>query len=982
MSARPLRASLFSLALVAASHAAAQVAAPEAADDWTAIVPTQAEATEGVKLVALPDGSLRAEGENPNTCIYELAFVTELENVTALRVECLADESLADGGPGRARAGNIVLSEIELEAAPNNMFGKFEKVPLTQAFTDHAQAGHPATMAIDGDVGQDNGWAPEGQKYHDDCEIVVAPARPFGARGGTQLKLRLKFVSHFEQHSAGRIRVSLSRRGDLRALAPLEKPPETGEIERAQERGIAWLLRSQQPDGSWGGIDGTMNNGMTALGAYTLIQCGLPKDHPAIARAFAWIDNHPFERTYDVGCALMAYKVAGEPFPARVKELTRKLLDTIGNGKKDNPPTWGYPFDWSNTPGADHRDLSNTQYAVLGLRAAVAMGEKVPPQLFAKIADAVAKEQGDYGQFQYRPGERPSSSMTVAGMGILLMCREQLERNDGFANAAKRTEGPLQSAESWLRTNWSTEANLTIPRATDEGANRWYYYYLYGLERVGSIWNRRAVATHDWYAEVAQAIVKRQGDDGSWTTAYGENDVNTCFALLFLTRASRPTGAKARAQAKDPAAESAAFEVSFNRANPLVAWVGELHDAVLDRLTAGERVTRVEWRLNGADAGSIALPPNGNPRLERFTTSHALTSNGVVELSATMRFESPDGKDAGAEQSNPVRFMMDGVEEARDREGIRDAGKNVLARSGASADASSSYNGYPPSFALDGRGYTSWICAPADKAPWIRVVCRRPQGASVLKLTQAQRYPLNDNAWSRAKEIEVQINGNKPQRYVLLDDPMVKQHIVFKPQVVKGVKITVKSVYEGFDQPPFCGFKEIELIGTADDATREQSPFFGAVEDVVPLGAGAPQTWKYSTTKPPADWTRPEFDDSGWEQASTPFGGKDTRLRFNTAWNTDEIWLRRQFEVPKGTAGRYAAFYNADDLVEVFVNGIRVGGNSRFTNGKSSSFPLPPIAEASIHEGVNTLCVRAWSTGGAVYIDAGLARYLPAEPVR
>lgn len=44
------------------------------------------------------------------------------------------------------------------------------------------------------------------------------------------------------------------------------------------------------------------------------------------------------------------------------------------------------------------------------------------------------------------------------------------------------------------------------------------------------------IGAHDWYMEGAQWLLIRQRSDGAWAGHYGEN-VDTCFALLFLKRA-------------------------------------------------------------------------------------------------------------------------------------------------------------------------------------------------------------------------------------------------------------------------------------------------------------------------------------------------------------------------------------------------------------------------------------------------------------
>ena len=57
---------------------------------------------------------------------------------------------------------------------------------------------------------------------------------------------------------------------------------------------------------------------------------------------------------------------------------------------------------------------------------------------------------------------------------------------------------------------------------------------LYGTELIGR---------HEWYVEGAKLLLDAQKADGSWRVANGENAAyDTCFAILFLRRATMPLG--------------------------------------------------------------------------------------------------------------------------------------------------------------------------------------------------------------------------------------------------------------------------------------------------------------------------------------------------------------------------------------------------------------------------------------------------------
>ncbi len=71
----------------------------------------------------------------------------------------------------------------------------------------------------------------------------------------------------------------------LEALAPHDRYAGT------VERGLDYLLREQQTDGSWWGRWGVNHVYGTAAALPALEACGVPHDHPAMRRAVAWLDS-------------------------------------------------------------------------------------------------------------------------------------------------------------------------------------------------------------------------------------------------------------------------------------------------------------------------------------------------------------------------------------------------------------------------------------------------------------------------------------------------------------------------------------------------------------------------------------------------------------------------------------------------------------------------------------------------------------------
>ena len=61
------------------------------------------------------------------------------------------------------------------------------------------------------------------------------------------------------------------------------------------------------------------------------------------------------------------------------------------------------------------------------------------------------------------------------------------------------------------------------------------YYFLYGLERAGKLYGTEKFGRNGWTASGAEYLLKNQEPTGAWN----KSSVDTCFALLFLQRATR-----------------------------------------------------------------------------------------------------------------------------------------------------------------------------------------------------------------------------------------------------------------------------------------------------------------------------------------------------------------------------------------------------------------------------------------------------------
>ena len=193
------------------------------------------------------------------------------------------------------------------------------------------------------------------------------------------------------------------------AAYPLEFRNRVGDaINRAQN----WLLRRQQPDGSFAMRGGGTTLGPTALATLALLKTGIPAGHPKLEKAFAFMRQQKLERTYDVAILLMCLdaKYDGAHDGFAVEEVDRYgqrvVADPCASKISKEDLAWmkqGRDFLITNQTMGYWRypsggfDLSNTQYALLGLKAVDRCGLEVPQAVWKAALDFLLGFQAPTG---------------------------------------------------------------------------------------------------------------------------------------------------------------------------------------------------------------------------------------------------------------------------------------------------------------------------------------------------------------------------------------------------------------------------------------------------------------------------------------------------------------------------------------------------------------------------------------------------------
>jgi len=330
---------------------------------------------------------------------------------------------------------------------------------------------------------------------------------------------------------------------------------------------------------------------------WTLVHAGVPESDPEFQRLFKNMMATDLERTYLVSLqAMILEEMDRVKYQWRIHQCAQFLVDNLGrngqwtygeisyyvteipvptggngggadvatSGGSGSKPPAPRPVDKRGKPkvlkkvtvkkekeGPASGDNSNSQYAALGIRACHDAGVVFPKECLqlaekwwraAQYGTKSDSKDGGYGVtadgegWCYGPKDshQPYGSMTAGALGSLVIYDYVLAKD-------WRKDKDVLAGLQWITKRFSVTENVGPPEHADGNVNWMYYYYLYALERAGILYGTEKFGEHEWYPEGANVLLDAQKPNGAWTSKEHGNAVwDTCFAILFLRRATRP----------------------------------------------------------------------------------------------------------------------------------------------------------------------------------------------------------------------------------------------------------------------------------------------------------------------------------------------------------------------------------------------------------------------------------------------------------
>ncbi|MDD4888914.1 MAG: DUF4159 domain-containing protein [Phycisphaerae bacterium] len=343
-----------------------------------------------------------------------------------------------------------------------------------------------------------------------------------------------------------------------------EQPLTPQLVDRAVARGVKYLWASTKPDQFWemhpaaayhkamkenrpevlrapNSMPGTYG-AHTSLVLLALLKSGAKVDDPRVQQAVNFLLELKPTQTYGNalrGALLASLNIPGK-YRTEIEYEKQWLLDAMFI---DGVYGYSPPLNQAErtTPPGSYRDLSNTQYAALGMWLITDTGVEVPQKYWLLLQQAYLRLQVKDGGWSYphnAPKESPGyQSMTLGALATLYIIWDRQYTGSCDASPPKEMLEGIKHGEDWLAKHFNPAGNAG---RQDIG---WFIpYTLYGVERVAVAGGHKYFGEKNWWELCARYVLFTQQPDGSWPACYesATSNITTSWMLLFLSYGRAP----------------------------------------------------------------------------------------------------------------------------------------------------------------------------------------------------------------------------------------------------------------------------------------------------------------------------------------------------------------------------------------------------------------------------------------------------------
>jgi hypothetical protein len=565
--------------------------------------------------------------------------------------------------------------------------------------------------------------------------------------------------------------------------------------------------------------------GTTTLATYAILKAGVPKRHEAIQLSLDYLSSNPPIYIYDAALRVQLLTTLDPVlYQQRIQRAAKLLLEFPLNYY-----SYGVDYDRGATG-----DLSNHQFALVGLEALDRHGFPVATKFWQQSSKYLRRTQHKDGTWGYYPRQDSTPTMILSGIVSLACCHRALERKNYSSSKLADLEADIAQALAQAASNW-----LLDQEDSRAPLNRWLLYGCYSLERAMALTGTRKLGEHDWYPEIARHLLQLQRQNGSWSSRKGENEMNTAFALLTLARATAQVGTTGvssmhswdqRWQSADP---NALLNITATGAPDCQVFLSAMADDELVLITHDNelrpRIRKVRWlldqelvaELNFSEQESIEMARS--PTAPRFAAKFKLPSNGQYQLVARLQYAQTKQNLGVATQlewleSAPLEIHVQGIVGKRAQLQMklreRHALKGRPEDQKLELEASSSIGGAEGMRrALDRCQATAWRWKAGDSKRRWAVKFDIPFRATALRLLPALPPDQSTQTYQNPVLVEIKINGSYKKTLTIRQDQLRPGIILDFSKRIKIRKFELEVLeVESTQKANIGGFREIEFL--------------------------------------------------------------------------------------------------------------------------------------------------------------------------
>lgn len=157
----------------------------------------------------------------------------------------------------------------------------------------------------------------------------------------------------------------------------------------------------------------------------------------------------------------------------------------------------------------------------------------------------------------------------------------------------------------------------------------------------------------------------------------------------------------------------------------------------------------------------------------------------------------------------------------------------------------------------------------------------------------------------------------------------------------------------------------VKVDGTVYRFLGKETPVY---QSLLPAADEQPYQVNYTEKEPAKGWSSESFRDRDWKTGTAPFG--DNQAAVKTIWKSNDLWVRRTFELDELNGAPVYLKIKHDDNIDVYLNGTVIYSCECW----KEKYMYVPVKDAAslLKKGKNSIAVHIKNTKGGQFLDFGL----------